>query len=248
MDFWFDFPATSLILGEAQRLLNHRLARVTAMLTSKLRGAVLNALVGLTCAVAIGCGCVRESSAGEIHIGAAILAALSIASLCLRRWRTAAFCVAVTVGCFMLKEMTGGTWDGIVGVDSRLTIRGQHVRGLSISVASVPGRVGDDNEVRWEEVAQGDEGHVVFAGQIEVMVYEPVGFLRPPPAWTYFGQIPMLIRVGDQEFAFLPDDLYTASHSGHRPNKLVGSIDIDDYLSGKVKSRPFGELDLRRVE
>ena len=185
------------------------------------------------------------ASPGEIALGAAALSGLCAASLWFRHWRAAVCCVGVALFCtIIVREISTSTCDGIVTIDAWLTVCGDDARCLPITVAPVPGRLGGRDEMPWERIPQDDATCAVFAGPIEAMVYERINALRSSISWTYFAQIPVVVRVGDQEFAFLPDDLFDAPHSGPPPKKIAGSIDVDDYLHGTKHSRPLAQLDV----
>jgi hypothetical protein len=107
------------------------------------------------------------------------------------------------------------------------------------------GQTGHPGEQPWEYGATEEAGVVEFSSTVDIMVYESTRCLGPTVGWTYFAGPPIIIRVGDDvEFGFQPDDLFTASHVERAPETISAEMDIDDYLSGKQRSRPFRELDL----
>ena len=87
----------------------------------------------------------------------------------------------------------------------------------------------------------------VHLGNAGLMVYDTIACIRPHTAWTFYGQIPILIRYRGKEFAFLPEDLFGSPRLGPAPQEFTASINIDDYFDGSKQSRAFDEIDLRRV-
>jgi len=175
------------------------------------------------------------------------LSVLCVVSLWLKHSWAAAWCAATVVGCGCLavEELSISTSDGIVTVPARLTVAGfgdTPNRAIRVSWV-VPGAPG------WQEIpwtsTHADHARCEFTAAADLMLSVRSTYFRSSAGWAFYGQPPILIRVGgDEEFAFLPDELLTATRFGMPPTMVAGSVDIGDYLSGKKRCRTLRALEV----